>query len=166
MDAPSRRGAVRLGERDRSSSIDAQIHSVLVQRGDLVGGHEALACPDTDHDSVKDVFRWGRDHVVDRPNLLAVRNENGHILVQYLVRDRQPLVHPPHTSVCGIGGARCRAMREPQLAVVSARYLSIHFPLMGRFALPIPLRQAVSRRWPPPRNEHRLEPDPSPAAWG
>lgn len=99
MDAPSRRRAVGLGERGRRRSVDAQVHSALMQRGDLVSRNEALACPATDHDSVKDVFRWGRDHVVNRSNQVALRSENGHILFQYLVRNRKALVHAPHTSV-------------------------------------------------------------------
>ena len=99
--APGRRSTMRLGERRSRGGIDTQVHPVLVQRGDLVGSHEAPASPGAHHDSVKDVFRGSGDDVVDRTHLLAIRGVNRNALVKHLVGDRKALVHPAHTTVAG-----------------------------------------------------------------
>ena len=91
----------RFGQRRSCCGIDTQVHSVLMQRGDLVGGHEASASLGPQHDSVEDVFRGSGDDVFDRSHLLAIRGVDRNTLVQHLVGDRMAFIHPANVTFAG-----------------------------------------------------------------
>ena len=54
---------------------------MLMERGDLVGGHETPASLGPHHDSVENVCRGSGDDVVDRSRLLAIRGVDRNTLV-------------------------------------------------------------------------------------
>ena len=68
--APGRRPAVRWGQRRNRRHIDRQVDSTLVQRGDLIGGHELPLAIHIDHDPMKDVELRGSDDVLDATHLV------------------------------------------------------------------------------------------------
>ncbi|MDX6616822.1 MAG: hypothetical protein QOD60_1913 [Solirubrobacterales bacterium] len=72
---------------------------MLVERGDLVGGHEAPTSLSPQHDSVEDVFRGSGYDVIDRSHLLAIRGVDRNTLVQHLVSDRKAFIHSANTTV-------------------------------------------------------------------
>ena len=93
LDAPSRRRTVRARKRRRCCSINAQIHAPLVQGGDLVGCNKAATSLRAYDDPVEDVCRRSRDDMLDRSEELAIRRVDRDVVIEHLVRDRQPLVH-------------------------------------------------------------------------
>ena len=78
---PDGRAAVRLGKRGSRCLVDAQIHSVLVDRGDLLGRHEAPAPIGPDHDPVEDVELGRSDDVVDLSDQRAAGGVHRHVLL-------------------------------------------------------------------------------------
>lgn len=88
---------MRFWESRSGRGIDTQVHPALVQRGDLVGGHEAPGSRGSHHDSVEDVLLRRGDDVIDRSHLLAIRSVDGNALVEHLVGDRNAFVHAEQT---------------------------------------------------------------------
>ena len=84
-----------------------------MQRGDLVGGHEAPASLGPHHDSVEDVFLGSGDDVVDRSHLLAIRAVDGNPLVQHLVGDRKAFIHSANVTRQPAMCPPTREKREP-----------------------------------------------------
>jgi hypothetical protein len=91
--APGRRPAVRWGQRRNRRRIDRQVDSTLVQRGDLIGGHELPLAIHIDHDPMKDVELRGSDDVLDGTHLVPSGGVDRHTLVEHLVCDRETLVY-------------------------------------------------------------------------
>jgi hypothetical protein len=72
---------------------------VLMQRGDEIGGDEALLLSRPYHQPVEDILLDRGYDVVDRTHLLAIRGVDRNALVKHLEGDRKALVHPAHTTV-------------------------------------------------------------------
>src|SRR5437588_6198631 len=84
---------MRLGERGGLGGVDSQIHSPLVQRGDLLGGDEPAASARANHDPVEDVLLGSGDDVVDGSYGLSAGPVHGNALLEHLVGDRKAFVH-------------------------------------------------------------------------